>query len=868
MKEPKRIHLSDFRPPEISIERTELTFRLDDNQTKVTSRLHISKTPHFTKDLTLDAEELQIIEIKIDGRPLTAADFLYDSNKLNIHGPLPDRFLLETSCVINPSKNHKLEGLYKSGDVFCTQMESEGFRRVTPYLDRPDVLSRFSTRIEADAKKYPQLLSNGNLIEKGLIDEKLHYALWEDPTLKPCYLFALVAADLAFIQDHFCTASGREVRCEVYVDKGNEGRAQHALDSLMRAMRWDEHRFGLEYDLDLYMIVAVDAFNFGAMENKGLNIFNSSAVLADPDTATDEDYRRIEAIVAHEYFHNWTGNRITCRDWFQLTLKEGLTVFRDQEFSADTHDRAAFRIQEVNQLRERQFLEDSGPNAHPIKPSSYIEINNFYTATVYEKGAEVIRMIHTLVGPKGFRKGMDLYFSRHDGQAVCTEDFVSAMADANSISLRNFEAAWYHQAGTPRLLFKGNHDAVKQTYTLDLEQILPDEAGDEAIAYTIPVRIALLDGDGENIDLQLNGNDLGTETVLTFAELRASYVFENVKHKPCPSLMRQFSAPLIIENKTDLSESLLRWAIENDDFNRYEIGQDLAHQQIEAISNGNGVDALYLQNFRQLLLSPMTHSIKAEMISLPSLSQVLERSAVYDPKMLDEARRHLMSELLDFCHEEFTELYHRLARSDDRGMTTLDMGRRALRNTCLQYICSSDNKESAQKQYREAANMTDRMAALTQLMDADKNVKQAALADFSDRYQGDSVVMNKWFALQASASSSDLLDELEALESHPAYNHKNPNKIRALIGGLIKNLVAFHAKDGSGYAFLAERIASVDTFNAGIAAGLARAFAKYPSLDEQMAKNMAIHIKGLLARPKLSRDVYEILSNTLKSRVA
>jgi aminopeptidase N len=473
-----------------------------------------------------------------------------------------------------------------------------------------------------------------------------------------------------------------------------------------------------------------------------------------------------------------------------------------------------------------------------------------------------------MVGAKGFRKGIDLYFERHDGQAVCTEDFVSAMADANGVDFSDFETAWYHQAGTPRLLYKGHHDSKQQTFTLELEQVLPDEAGENAIPYTIPIRFALLDGCGGNVDLQLNGKKIDSETILTSSELHGKFVFENVKTKPLPSLMRQFSAPIILESQGDPSETLLRWSMESDDFNRYEAGQDLAHQQIDAILAGENVDARYLQVFRQLLLSPMNHSTKAEVLSLPSLSQTLERSAVFDPGSTDQARRRLKSELFDFCQEELIQLYKRLTRPDDRSITTLDMGRRSLRNTCLQYLSASPNKELAQRQYTEASNMSDRMAALAQLMEAEHDIKQAALLDFADRHQGDSVVMNKWFSLQAGASCPNLLPQLAALENHPAYDRKNPNKIRALLGGLVKNLVAFHAKDGTGYAFLAERIANIDAFNAGVAANLARAFAKYPSLDEHMAKNMELEIKRLLARPKLSRDVYEILSNTLQARSA
>jgi aminopeptidase N len=870
MSEPLRIFAKDYQATEYCIPETTLFFDLDDHATVVRSKLKLERRGKEDAPLVLNGEELILLSLKCNGVELSKDQYIVEEESLTIKSPLPSTFTLEVETRIDPANNLKLEGLYKSGQLFCTQMESEGFRRVTYYLDRPDVLSKFTTRIEGDLATCPQLLSNGNLIEKGHLSAERHFAVWEDPHPKPCYLFALVAGDLGVVSTEFITSSKRKVLCEVYVDKGNEGRAHHALGSLTRAMKWDEDVFGREYDLDLYMIVAVDAFNFGAMENKGLNVFNSSAVLADPSSATDMDYQRIEGIVAHEYFHNWTGNRVTCRDWFQLTLKEGLTVFRDQEFSSDTHHRSVFRIQEVASLRERQFPEDNGPNAHPIKPPSYIEINNFYTSTIYEKGAEVIRMIHTLLGKDGFRRGMDLYFERHDGQAVCTEDFVAAMAEANGKDLANFEAAWYHQAGTPRLLVKGTYLPEESQYTLTVEQILPDAAGDTARAYTLPIRFALLDGEGGHLPLKIKKDDKSvTEIVLEVEALQQSFTFVDIHSEPIPSLLRGFSAPVILEMERNLTSLLKAWTAETDDFNRFELGQEIMTQQITSLLKGQTLDGRFLQAYRQMLLQPMEHAIKAEIMGIPSLNMLLEKQQNFDPSAVHKARLQLQMELAEFCKEECLDLYARLHRKDDRSMSTIDMGRRRLKNTCLTLLSQLKEPEMwemAIHQYRHAANMTDTMTSLSILADAPDAFRLEALKDFENKWKEDAVVMNKWFLVQSSALRDDLIEELEILEDHVSYNGKNPNKVRALLGGFTRNLVAFHAQDGSGYSFLASRIAKIDTFNSGLASSLARAFAKFPNLGEPLAEKMELELKKILLLPKLSRDVYEIVSKTLSSR--
>lgn len=869
MTEPTRIFAKDYQAPDYLIEETRLSFQLSDHETLVSSQLSMKRSCAEGTALFLHGESLKLLSLQVDGVAVPESDYHIDEKGVTLSTVLPESFVLSMVTQIDPANNLALEGLYKSGSIYCTQMEAEGFRRVTYYLDRPDVMSKFTTRIEGDANLCPQLLSNGNLIESGTLEGGRHFAIWEDPHPKPCYLFALVAGDLGLVEDQFKTRSGREVICQVYVDKGNEGRAHHAMVSLKKAMTWDEERFGLEYDLDLYMIVAVDAFNMGAMENKGLNIFNSTAVLADTETATDMDFHRIESIVAHEYFHNWTGNRVTCRDWFQLTLKEGLTVFRDQEFSMDAHNRSVLRIMDVAALRERQYLEDSGPNAHSIKPNSYYTINNFYTATVYEKGAEVIRMIYTLVGREGFRKGMDLYFERHDGQAVCTEQFVAAMADASGVDLNAFEASWYHQAGTPRLLAKGEYDAEKKTYSLMLEQVLPDQAGEQALAYHIPVKMALLDDEGNEIPLCLNGDDLGTETVLDLKTHGQTFTFTGVETEPCPSLLRDFSAPVVLEMDRSVSDMLKAWSLETDDFNRYELGQKIMFTEIQHGLEAKAFDGRFLQAMRQMLEQPMEHAIKAEMLSLPSLNRLLEEQKVYDPSAVEKVRTRLKRELADFCREELLSIYHRLCKPDDKGMTSIDMGRRKLKNACLDLLCSLDEREVwdlAGQQYHQAANMTDRMAAFQLLVDAPMEDRESALRDFEERFHDDTVVMNKFFSAQSASHRDDVLSDIEALEGHRCYDAKNPNKVRALIGGFCRNLVAFHAKDGSGYCFVVQHIMAMDEYNPSMASALARFFAKYPTLKPDLADLMKKELSKILLKPGLSGDTYEIVSKTLGAR--
>lgn len=871
MSESRRIFSEDYQPTPYLIPDVELQVSLHDEGTVVTSRMTLTRREGVGEvdQLKFNGEELRCVQVKVDGQE-TSVDVLDDG--IVLHGPLPERFTLETVVEIDPAKNLKLEGLYKSGGIFCTQMEAEGFRRFTYFLDRPDVLSVFRLKLEGDRSSCPLLLGNGHCVERGSAGPDRHFAIWEDPHPKPCYLFALVAGDLGVVEESYRTVSGREVDLRVYVDRGNESRGQHAMDSLVRAMQWDEEVFGLEVDLDLYMIVAVDAFNFGAMENKGLNIFNASVVLADPESATDADYQRIEGIVAHEYFHNWTGNRVTCRDWFQLTLKEGLTVFRDQEFSADTHHRSVFRLSDVKTLKETQFPEDSGPNAHPVKPASYIEINNFYTHTVYEKGAEVIRMIHTLIGPEAFRAGMDLYFERHDGQAVTTEDFVAAMADASGQNLDAFEASWYHQAGTPQVIWDGVWDEDAKTFTLQLQQVLPDQAGEDPKPYVIPIRFALLDGEGGNLPLGVEASgEAADEVIIPLGDLREDVVIEGVEKEPIPSVLRGCSAPVKLEHEWTLEELLGTWAAETDDFCRYEAGQRLMTRQIFEKLKGTPFDGRVLQTYRHLLLQPMDDAIKAKLMELPTLAALLEESPLYRPEVLHDARRELEKELADFCREELVMLHESCRRPDDQSMETSDMARRFLGNSALGLLSALDGEEvrtRLMEHFRSAANMTDTMGALWPLVELDGQECWEALAAFEERWSDDPVVMNKWFALQTAPTVEDLYERLEKLEQHPRYDGKNPNKVRSLVGGFSRNLVAFHHPDGRGYRWLAQRIKEVDAFNSGLAAGLARAFAKYPRLEQDRAESMKEAIEDVLSRTGLSGDVFEILNNTLQARGA
>jgi aminopeptidase N len=786
---------------------------------------------------------------------------------------LPERFELTVASRHNPAVNKRLMGLYLSNGVFCTQCEAEGFRRITYYQDRPDVMARFRVRIEADQSAYPVLLSNGNLLETGIDGGGRHWALWEDPFPKPAYLFALVAGNLAHIEDSFTTRSGRQVTLRVYSEAANIDQCHHAMASLKKAMKWDEEVYGLEYDLDLFQIVAVSDFNFGAMENKGLNIFNTSATLAKRETATDADFVSVERIVAHEYFHNWTGDRVTCRDWFQLTLKEGLTVFRDQQFTADMHSAAVKRISDVVLLRDGQFPEDAGPLAHPIRPDHYIEINNFYTRTVYEKGAEVIRMIHTLIGPEAFRRGMDLYFERHDGQAVTCEDFVAAMADASGRDFSTF-MRWYQQAGTPELKVERRYDPASQRYTLEVAQHTPPSPGQsEKQPVVIPLRLGLVGRDGGELPLQLEGENepRGTERVLELSEARQSFTFLNIPEDPVPSLLRGFSAPVRLEagySDDELGHLLAR---DSDPFVRWDAGQSLALRQLLSLiaQDGRGEpDPRLAAAFKAVLArSADDPAFAARALQLPSatyLGQQMEVIAVDGiAKALETTRAHLGQRL----REQWLATY-RQHRSEGRFLISTEaMAQRALKNTALAYLLHAqdgEGQELARDQLAEADNMTDRLAALRLIVETGMPDGLAALDAFYDAWKHEPLVTNKWFALQAMLEDGQAVERVDRLTRHPAFSLTNPNRARAVLGTFgLNNLLGFHRRDGSGYRLLADKVIEIDRINPSVSARLLTAFGRWRRFDEKRQAMMRGELERVARTEGLSRDAYEIATKSL-----
>ncbi|WDE99289.1 aminopeptidase N [Lentisphaera profundi] len=868
MSQANTIYLKDYQKPDYLISKTELTIEIFDECTRVSSRLHINKNHEGeSKDLILNGENLSFISLKCVGEESIAYDL---SDKTLSVTPKRDDFILEIVNEVDPKNNKALEGLYQSGDIYCTQNEPEGFRKICYYLDRSDVMSVFTTRIEADKVMFPRLLSNGNLVDSGAMPEERHYAVWEDPFPKPCYLFALVAGDLAKVEDKFITKSGRSIPLQIFVDHGNEDRCDHALESLKKSMKWDEDRFGLEYDLDLYMIVAVDAFNMGAMENKGLNIFNSTCALANPETATDANFFRIESIIAHEYFHNWTGNRVTCRDWFQLTLKEGLTVFRDQEFSADLNSRAVCRIEDVRALRDSQFVEDAGPNAHPIKPSSYMEINNFYTPTVYEKGAEVIRMIHTMIGEDNFQLGMKKYFDLFDGQAVATEDFVHSMEVASGRDFKQFKR-WYSQSGTPIIKVDSDFDQEADTYTLTFTQKLKNVSHK---AYHLPVKLGLLSSAGEELELIMQGKSYGEETVVELHTESQSFVFEGIKEKPVASLFRGFSAPIILDMETTREELAFLLSYDSDSFNRYEAGQRLAKLEIESLSQAlksnkvPQVDHLVLDAFSKLLRSANAdEAFKALAFSVPSLVSITEQQKEFSPGVAQEAREILAHALAEANEDYLSEHYNRYSTSDAYVFNAVNMGLRSFKNMCLAYLLKLDKSEYvslAQDQYDTSANLTDRFAALLALLQTQTKARDEALEHFYDTWEDDAIVINKWFAAQASSPKSANVQLIQSLEKVSAFDIQNPNKVRCLYGAFAANLTQFHKEDGSGYSLIANKIIELNSFNPQIAAGLSKAFKKFGALKGEQKDLMKQALETILEVDNLSPDVYEIVSKTLK----
>ncbi|MBG03039.1 MAG: aminopeptidase N [Rhodospirillaceae bacterium] len=871
---PQAIYLADYEAPNFSVECVELAFDLHEEDTIVRAALSLRR--QASGPLILDGEDLALESISIDGNALPPDAYTVSPSSLTIPN-VPDEFTLRTDVRIQPQNNTKLEGLYKSSGNFCTQCEAEGFRRITYFLDRPDVTSVYSVRIEADRAKYPVLLSNGNLVDQGTADQGRHWVEWHDPYPKPSYLFALVAGDLAVAEDRFTTASGRDVDLRIYVEHGKEDRCGHAMDSLKKAMRWDEERFGLEYDLDIYMIVAVSDFNMGAMENKGLNVFNDKYVLADPETATDSDYGFIEAIVAHEYFHNWTGNRVTLRDWFQLSLKEGLTVFRDQEFSADVRSGAVKRIQDVRTLRARQFPEDAGPLAHPVRPASYIEINNFYTATVYEKGAELVRMIQTIVGKDAFGKGVRRYLSDNDGRAATVEDFVAAMEAESDADLSHF-MEWYGQAGTPHVAIEKNYDESSARCRLTFKQTnAPTPGQDQKRPLHIPVRLGLLDKAGQEMPLCLDGEDptdAPMQRTINLSESSETVEFVGIENDPVVSALRDFSAPVTLSAPLRDSDRAFLLAHDKDPFNRWEAGQQYATDYLLASITAlqkeepKPASAEFVSALGGMLRDPsLDKAFKAEAMLLPSEEYLGNQMTNVDVAAIHQARENLRQDIAGELQDDLLELYHSNKVNRPYRPDPADAAQRKLKNGALSYLMTLDApsvRSLGVSQFETADNMTDSMAALACLVDLECPEREAALRDFYTRWQDDSLVLDKWLSLQAMSSLPGTLSNVKALLDHPVFSLRNPNKVRALIGAFCAgNQLRFHGEDSAGYVFLADQILTLDDINPQVAARLLAPLGQWRRFDEQRQLAMRGQLSRILEKSGLSRDVYEIASKSL-----
>ncbi|HHI5024637.1 TPA: aminopeptidase N [Vibrio parahaemolyticus] len=862
---PQAKYRKDYQAPSHTITDIDLTFDLYDNDTIVTALSKVVQKGESTT-LELDGEGLELRSVKVNGEDWAHHEVKEASLVLS---DLPAEFELEIITKIDPEANTALEGLYKSGGAFCTQCEAEGFRRITYYLDRPDVLAKYTTKVIADKATYPYLLSNGNRIAQGEAENGRHWVQWQDPHPKPAYLFALVAGDFDVLRDKYTTMSGRNVDLEIFVDKGNLDRAGHAMTSLINSMKWDEERFGLEYDLDIYMIVAVDFFNMGAMENKGLNIFNSKFVLANDQTATDRDYLGIEAVIGHEYFHNWTGNRVTCRDWFQLSLKEGLTVFRDQEFSSDLGSRAVNRIDNVRIIRGPQFAEDASPMSHPIRPDKVIEMNNFYTLTVYEKGSEVIRMYHTLLGEEGFQKGMKLYFERHDGTAATCEDFVSAMEDATGVDLKQFRL-WYSQSGTPTLRVNSEYNAEAKTYALTVEQFTEatqDQAEKQALH--IPFDIELYDSKGQTIPLIINGESV--HNVLDIKQDKQTFVFENVADQPVPSLLREFSAPVKLEYDYSDAELIFLMKHATNDFARWDASQMLLakyiRQNVTNVQTGSEVQLSedLIDAFRGVLLDEnLEPAFIAQVFSLPSINEITGWYKQIDVDAVDTVLNSITVSLSAALEDELSATYHTLKQTE----YTIDhaaIGKRALRNQCLQFLAHTDKGNTLVKaQYEAANNMTDTIAAMSAANSAQLECREELMADYSDKWKHDGLVMDKWFALQGTNPAEDALEKVKATMNHEAFSLKNPNRTRSLIGSfLAANPVRFHDKSGSGYQFAGEILRQLNDSNPQVASRMIDPLLKFRKYDEARQAMIRAELEKLKAMDNLAKDLFEKVTKAL-----
>ncbi|MFG6176705.1 aminopeptidase N [Halomonas sp. THAF12] len=875
MSEPQPIYLSDYRPPAYRVTHAELSFDLDPAATRVKARLHVERHPEHVagEPLELDGEQLTLKSIAIDGQPLGEDEYALTERGLRVDN-VPDRFLLDTEVEIAPKDNTALEGLYQSGGMFCTQCEAEGFRRITFYPDRPDVMATFSTTVVGRRDREPVLLSNGNPVERGELPDGRHFVTWEDPHPKPCYLFALVAGDLQKVEDRFTTASGREVTLQIWVEEENLGKTDHAMASLKRAMRWDEETYGREYDLDLFMIVAVNDFNMGAMENKGLNIFNSAAVLTHPHTATDAAFQRVEGIVAHEYFHNWSGNRVTCRDWFQLSLKEGFTVFRDQSFSADTNSAPVKRIEEVSFFRTAQFAEDAGPTAHPVRPDHYIEIGNFYTLTIYEKGAEIVRMLRNLVGWEAFRRGSDLYFSRFDGQAVTIEDFVACMAEASGQDLDQF-MRWYSQAGTPEIDAHGEYDYANGVYRLVLRQRTPATPGQpDKQPLHIPIRLGLVGTkSGRDLTLTLDGESLGRDGVIHLREEEQEFVFTDVEEAPVPSLARGFSAPIKLHFPYSREDLAFLQTHDSDGFNRWDAGQRLALLALDDLiaAHRNGVekvmDSRVVEAFRALLNTASDDkAVLAEMLTLPSEAYIAEQQPLVDVDAIHAARTFVKQSLAVALRDDFQRVYAENLSDAAYAPEPEQIGARSLKNVALSYLVSIEDEEGvelARRQFEADHNMTDVRQALTLLVHSSRDeLADPALRAFGEKWAHDPLVMDQWFSIQVSRPQADALDRVKFLMDHPAFSLTNPNKVRALIGAFAQNRINFHRLDGEGYKLLADVVIELNRLNPEIAARLVTPLTRWQRFDEARQELMRGELERIRAE-KLSPNVYEVIEKAL-----
>ncbi len=876
MKEgqPQAVYLKDYTPPHFFIDQVYLEFELGEEVTIVTSHMQIRCNTDYsdassTLDLHGEDQDLQFIEL--DEVRLSTGQYSCSDEALFIPN-VPKQFSLIIQTRITPQTNTSLEGLYKSSGNFCTQCEAQGFRKITYFLDRPDVMSKFTVRIQADKSRYPVLLSNGNLKEEADLEDGQHYAVWEDPFLKPSYLFALVAGGLVFLEGSHRTTSGKDIVLRIYTEEHNADKCEHALRSLQKAMQWDEQRFGLECDLDIYMIVAVDDFNMGAMENKGLNIFNSSCVLARPDTSTDAEFMHIEAVVAHEYFHNWTGNRVTCRDWFQLSLKEGLTVFRDQEFTSDVTSRAAKRISDVRSLRAYQFAEDASPMAHPVRPASFMEINNFYTLTVYEKGAEIVRMYQTMFGVDGFRKGMDLYFQRHDGQAVTTDDFAAAMSDANNEDLTEFKR-WYEQAGTPVVKVKDNWDAITNNYEIECEQSCPPtpESNDKK-PFFIPIKTSLLKEDGVClVDTQ----------ILNLNQHQQKFEFKNVASKPVPDLLQEFSAPVQLQYEYTNDQLALLLKHSSDSFNRWNAGNRLAlNVLLEKIENKKVANQATSNDISSIatLKDALAHAIEpnvteasllAELLILPNEKDLEEHLEIIDMRACVRACDELQKNIAQHLEVALLNTYRACLKNNEYQYNADEMARRRLQNVCLQLLCILNKHEYrvlAVEQFQQTNNMTEQVGAISALIHIESEQREQVLSAFENTWLKDSLVMDKWFAMHARSKIPSALDNVQNLMQHSVFTMSNPNKVRSLIGAFAgQNAYHFHNPDGSGYEFVAQQVITLNDKNPQIASRLVRTLMNWRKYADPCGEKMHQQLERIAQHKTLSKDVFEIVSKSLKA---